>query len=105
MTRNRQWIVLSLMLFLLGGALFAYKVHWLGFPPLPHSTSEQWIVQARLEIHPMEGPVRASLVLPSRSPGFMISDENFISRGFGLTLEEELFRRQADWAASTCSLK
>jgi len=97
-TRNRQWIVLSLMLFLLGGALFAYKVHWLGFPPLPHSTSEQWIVQARLEIHPMEGPVRASLVLPSRSPGFMISDENFISRGFGLTLEEELFRRQADWA-------
>jgi len=86
------------MLFLLGGLIFAYKVYRLGFPPLPHSTSEQWIVQARLEIHPMEGPVRASLMLPSRSPGFMISDENFISRGFGLTFEEELFRRQADWA-------
>jgi hypothetical protein len=97
-TRNRQWVVLSLLLILLGGVLFAYKVVRLGFPPMPHSTSEQWIVQARLEIHPLEGAVRASLVLPSRSPGFMISDENFISRGFGLTMEEELFRRQADWA-------
>jgi len=28
----------------------------------------------------------------------MIIDENFISRGFGLTFEDELFRRQADWA-------
>jgi len=86
------------MLFLLGGLILGYKVYRFGFPLMPHSTSEQWIVQARLEIHPMEGPVRASLVLPSRSPGFMISDENFISRGFGLTLEEELFLRQADWA-------
>jgi hypothetical protein len=97
-TRSRQWVVLSLMLFLLGGLIFGYKVYRLGFPPLPHSTSEQWIVQARVEVHPLEGPVRASLMLPSRSPGFMIIDENFISRGFGLTVEDELFRRQADWA-------
>lgn len=98
MTRSRQWVVLSLLLLILGGLLFAYKVVVLGFPPLPHSTGEQWVIQARLEIHPLEGPVRASLMLPSRAPGFMLTDENFISRGFGLTLEEEIFRRQADWA-------
>jgi hypothetical protein len=97
-TRNRQWIVLSLLLLTLGGLIFTYKVFWLGFPAMPHATSEQWVVQARLEIHPLEGPVRASLILPARPPGFMVSEENFISRGFGLTLEEELFRRQADWA-------
>ena len=98
MTRSRQWIVLSLLLILLGGLLFAYKVVRLGFPAMPHTTSEQWVIQARLEIHPLEGPVRASLMLPARAQGFMVADENFISRGFGLTLEEELFRRQADWA-------
>jgi hypothetical protein len=97
-TRSRQWVVLSLMLILLGGMLFCYKVYWLGFPPLPHSTSEQWIIQARLEVHPQEGPVKVSLLLPARSTGYMISDENFISRGFGLTLDESVFRRQADWA-------
>jgi hypothetical protein len=97
-TRSRQWIVLSLLLMMLGGLIFAYKVVRLGYPPMPHMTSEEWLIQARLEIHPLEGPVRASLLLPSRAPGFMISSENFISRGFGLTVEEDTFRRQADWA-------
>jgi len=86
------------MLMLLGGLILAYKVVRLGFPPMPHATSEQWIVQARLEIHPLEGPVRAHLVLPARSSGFMVTAENFISRGFGLTVEEDTFSREANWA-------
>ena len=98
MSKNRQWIVLSLALLAVGGLVFAYKVFWLGFPPLPDLESEVWTVQVRLEIRPEDGPVRASLILPSRSSGFMVSKENFISRGFGLTVEEDLFRRQADWA-------
>jgi hypothetical protein len=70
---------------------------------LPDQTSEEWTIQARLEIEPTGGPVRASLMLPVRSTGFTVSDENFISRGFGLTIEEELFRRQADWAIRSLS--
>jgi alpha-L-glutamate ligase-like protein len=97
-TRSRQWIVLSLTLLMLGGLLMAYKVVRLGFPLLPDERSEQWVVQTRLEIEPLEGPVRASLLLPARSSGFIVSAENFISRGFGLTLDEELFRREAHWA-------
>jgi hypothetical protein len=98
LSKSRQWIVLSLVLMLLGGLLFAYKVVRLGYPPLPDQTSEQWIIQARLELHPEQGPVRASLLLPTRSSGYTVSDEHFVSRGFGLTIEEDLFRRQADWA-------
>jgi hypothetical protein len=98
LSKNRQWIVLSLALLTLGGLVFAYKVFWLGFPPLPDLESDVWTVQVRLEIRPEEGPVRASLILPSRSSRFTVSKENFISRGFGLTVEDDLFRRQADWA-------
>jgi len=98
LSKNRQWIVLSLLLLAMGGLIFAYKVFWLGFPPLPDLTSELWTIQVRLEIRPEAGPVRASLILPSRSSGYIVSKENFISRGFGLTVEEDLFRRQADWA-------
>jgi len=98
LSKNRQWIVLSLLLLMLGGLIFAYKVIRLGYPPLPDQMSEQWTVQARLVVDPQQGPVRASLLLPTRSSGYTVSDENFISRGFGLTIEEELFRRQADWA-------
>lgn len=98
MTRSRQWLVLALLLMLLGGLLFAYKVVRLGYPPLPGVQSQQWQIQARLELRPMTGPVRASLMLPARPVGYIVSDENFLSRGFGLTVEESLFRRQADWA-------
>jgi len=102
-TRNRQWIVLSLLLVALGSLIIAYKVVRLGYPTMPDQTSDEWMVQARLEIQAMEGPVLASLLLPVRSTGFTVSNENFISRGFGLTIEEEFFRRQADWAIRNLS--
>ncbi|MBT8060996.1 MAG: UUP1 family membrane protein, partial [Gammaproteobacteria bacterium] len=98
MSKSRQWIVLALSLILLGGLVLAYKVVRLGFPMLPDQTSEQWTIQVRLEVHPDEGSVRASLLLPTRSSGFRVSDEHYISRGFGLTVEEDPLRRQADWA-------
>ena len=98
MTRSRQWLVLSLTLVVVGGLIIAWKVVRLGYPVLPDQTSEQWVIQARFEVQPEDGPVRASLLLPARPVGFTVSAENFISRGFGLTVEEEVFRRQADWA-------
>ncbi len=98
MTRSRQWVVLSLLLIMVGGLVFAFKVVRLGYPVFPDQTSEQWVVQARLRIEPVKGPVRASLLLPVRSTGFTISNESFVSRDFGLTIQEEMFRRRADWA-------
>lgn len=98
MSRNRQWLVLSLLLIILGSLIFSFKYFRLGFPPLPDMQSEAWTIQARIQLEPESGPVRASMVLPSRPTGFTISEENFISRGFGLTLEEDTFRRQANWA-------
>jgi hypothetical protein len=98
LSKHRQWIVLSLVLLLLGGLIFAYKVVRLGFPVMPDLTSKAWTVQVRLEILPEDGPARVELKLPSRSRGYTLSRENFISRGFGLTLDEETFRRQAHWA-------
>ena len=40
MSKNRQWIVLSLLLILLGGLMIAYKVVRLGYPLQPDQTSE-----------------------------------------------------------------
>jgi hypothetical protein len=97
-TRSRQWVVLALLLIVLGGLIFTYKVVRLGFPAMPDDMSEQWIIQARLEVRPQAGSVRASLMLPVRASGFMVSEENFISRGFGLTVDEDMFRREAEWA-------
>ncbi len=98
MSRNRQWLVLSVLLFLLGGLIFGYKVVRLGYPPLPDVSAEVWLIQARLQMRPQDGPVRASLIVPSIPPGFLINEENFISRGFGLTVDDVPFKRRANWA-------
>jgi hypothetical protein len=96
--RNRQWLSLSLLLILLGSLIFTFKVVRLGYPPFPESESVAWSLQARVKLEPEQGPVRVSMLLPARPSGFNVAQENFISRGFGLTLQEELLTRQADWA-------
>jgi hypothetical protein len=97
-SKDRQWIFLSLFLLSVGGLIIAYKMLILGFPLMPESENNVWTVQVRLEIVPEGGPVRASLLLPSRPSGYLISKENFVSRRFGLTVDEDMFHRQADWA-------
>ena len=96
MTRNRQWIFLTLVLMLLGGLIFAYKIVRLGFPAWPDETTDQWLIQVKLDVRPVDGPVRLSLMLPARSSGFLVSEENFISRGFGLTVEEDTLSSDRD---------
>lgn len=98
MKRNSQWISLSLLLIALGALIFAYKVVRLGYPPYPNMESAAWTVQAKLELTPEKGAVRARLILPTRPSGFSLAQENFVSRGFGLTVKDGQFRRSADWA-------
>jgi len=96
--RSKQWVVLAILLLLISAATFYYKVYKLGFPLLPEMTSQVWSVQARLELHHRSGPVKATLELPFHSSGFAVTEENFVSRGFGLTLAEEPNGRRAEWA-------
>jgi len=96
--RNRQWLSLSLLLIALGALIFTFKVVRLGYPPFPEMESVAWSLQARLQLEPESGAVRTSLLLPARPSGFSVAQENFISRGFGLTIEEESFSRRAEWA-------
>lgn len=98
MKRNRQWVSLSLLLMLLGALILCFKMFRLGYPPVPDTESAAWSLQARVELEPDKGAVKAGLLLPVRPSGFTIAQENFVSRGFGLTLVEEPLHRQADWA-------
>ena len=104
MKRNRQWVSLSLLLMLLGALILCFKMFRLGYPPFPDMESAAWSLQARVELEPDRGAVKAGLLLPVRPSGFTIAQENFVSRGFGLTLVEEPLHREADWAEGTRAL-
>jgi hypothetical protein len=97
--RLRHLLVLVLILTAAGGGLFYYKWQVLGFPVMAHGDAEAWTVEARMTFNrPQMGPVKATMRMPASPPGFVIYDEQFISRGFGLTIEEERDSRLATWA-------
>ena len=97
--------ILTGLLTVVGLGVFAYKAAILGFPLLPEAETEVWTVQARFSIEAGRQPVKAVLQIPNGQPGYSILDENFVSRGYGLTLgeQEDGGNREARWAIRQAS--
>lgn len=95
--------VLSAVLAAVGLGVFGYKAVVLGFPLLPDDQADVWTLQVRFTIDARSGPVRAVLQIPDEPPGFTLLDENFVSRGYGLTLGERPTGREAVWTIREAS--
>jgi hypothetical protein len=93
-------LILASLLTAVGLGVFIYKATVLGFPLLPEVETKVWTVQARFSIQAGRQPVKAVLQIPNGQPGYSILDEKFVSRGYGLTLDEqqEDGGREARWA-------
>ena len=95
----RHLLFLTLTLTMLGGGLFLFKWQVLGFPIDANRDADTWTVEARVAFdRPYAGPVKATLQLPQAPPGFVIFDEQFISRGYGLTMGGGNGTRSVTWA-------
>ena len=103
MFRFVHWLVLVALLIAGGLGVVFYKVQMLGFPLKPDRIEPTWIVQARVQITPDTGPIKATLELPTATPGMGQLRENFISRGYGLSVQEDDYRREAVWAVRRAS--
>ncbi len=96
---RRQVLVLSLLLMFAGASLFFYKAYYLGIPLEQNMSSEVWTVEARLAFQGQGGPVKAQMRIPKKPPGLGILNENFVSRGFGLSTQDyENDERLAFWS-------
>lgn len=98
MRKPEHVLVLAGLLVALGLGLFSYKLTQFGMPLKPQTQSPIWTVEARLGFRSGQGPVKARLKIPNEPRGFGILDENFVSRGFGLTTAVENGNREVMWA-------
>ena len=89
--------ILVIVLCLSGLGLFLYKIFALGFPLLPHTQTGVWNIEARVGFS-ANGPVRVGLFIPQKSDRFVIMNENFISRGYGVSALTAGVNRQARWS-------
>ena len=95
---NRHLYQLVGFLAAVGLVIFLYKILILGFPLLSTAKSDLWQVEARLTMTVTDEPVKAVLTIPRTSSRFVVVDENFVSRGFGLTTGIVDGTRLATWS-------
>lgn len=96
--KQRHLLILAASLSTIGILLFIYKSVFLGFPLLASSKSDLWQVEVKLTISAGNVPVKAMLAIPRTSARFVVVNENFVSRGFGLTTRFSKGTRIATWS-------
>ncbi|HEY6645257.1 inactive transglutaminase family protein [Povalibacter sp.] len=100
---NRHIYLLAALLTTLALSLFAYKAKVLGFPVMPKSQTQIWTIEAAVSFTPGPAAVKVTLRVPALTPGYSLMDENFISRGFGVTTRPAPAGREAQWAVREAS--
>ncbi len=90
--------LLALGLTVLGLGGFAYKAYYLSFPLSPKTKVQVWHVEVRARFEAEGAPVKASMFLPMKTGMFAITDEHFISTGYGLVASMEDVNRTAVWS-------
>ena len=104
--RNSSAALAALVLLLLavGTSMTAYQAFVLGLPLEPASDQKLWTVEARIEFRPERGrPILAQLLVPSREENLIELGESFISRGYGVTIENEGPNRKVVWSVRRAS--
>lgn len=98
-TRRRHLYVLTAALTVIGLSAAAYRAAVLNFPLLPDSQRSLWTVETRIEFERYTpGPAKVSFTIPSAPAGYAVIEENFISRGYGVSVDQEDQERTALWA-------
>jgi len=87
----------------MGAILFLYKLLYMGYPLIPGTSADLWQVEIRLNFTATDRAVKASLHVPGNTGNFAILDENFVSRGFGLSTTRDNENRRAVWSIRTAS--
>jgi hypothetical protein len=95
--------LLAGILAVVGLTLLLYKVLALSFPLTPGAESFTWKVEAKLTFMADKEPAKVSLFIPRSSRRYTITNEAFVSRGYGLVTATEDANRQTTWSIRQAS--
>lgn len=98
MRHTLHWSLLAVALIVAGLAIAYYKHTQLGYPLAPGLIEDSWTVQAQLQMRAGTGPIKVEFLLPQSTPGIGRLRESFISRGYGLSVDDLGDDRVAVWA-------
>ncbi len=92
--------VLALTLLLVGAGSTAWQIFALNIPVSAETTEPVWVIDAKLSFTARENsPVKVQMYLPPSWSKFITLDESFISRNYGVNIDELPHNRRAVWSA------
>lgn len=96
--RRFQTLLFVALLVVAGLGTMYLKVTQLGLPLLPGQLEPVWSIEAKIEF---TGGGRATVVkfdIPDTLGDFVLIDEYFVSRNYGLNIEQDHSDRRAEWS-------
>ncbi len=95
---RRHVFIVAFLISMVGLSIFYYKVRGLGFPLMSDAEISAWTIEATVRFDAGRRSIKVDLRIPGQIPGYSILQENFVSRGYGLSTREESGGRVAQWA-------
>ena len=96
--KQRYVYALAALLAVIGLAVFSYKWRALGFPLTANQETPVWTIEASISFDPGPGSIKATLNVPTLTPGFGTLPSNQVSRGYGFSTNLSSGGREAQWA-------
>ena len=93
----RYVFFLAALLTAVGLSIFGYKWQVLGFPLTDNQQTPAWTIETAVHFDAGPGPIKASLQIPTLTPGFGTSEEYSVSRNYGFSVNSVSGGRQAQW--------
>ncbi len=96
--------ILILLLTLAGLLLTGYQIFVLKIPLSEHETDYIWNVDAKITFRATNKvPVKLEMYVPPQSDDFMVLNESYVSRNYGVSINEQEQNRQIIWSSRRAS--
>ena len=97
--RSRTPFYLLILVFVAAGVGLTWHRHVaFDVPWLPGEKKRIWSVEAKVEFTAVGDPVKLSLAVPQKQPGFEVLGEHTASPGYGLAFVDTPSGRRAEWS-------
>jgi len=103
MNENRRVFLLAFLLVFFSVTFFLYKVIALHYPLSGTQRAELWDIEAHIVFQGTGGTARLDLIAPKNTRRYVIVDEIFASRGYGMNIREQKGNRHVLWTTHEAS--
>lgn len=96
--KNLQTTLFVMLLCTVAGSVMWLKYSELGIPLLPGQMEPVWSIEAKIDVVPSKRGIIVNFDIPDKLDDYILLDEYFVARNYGLNIEKVAGDRRAEWS-------